>query len=210
MNRHILLSLLIALGLAALASGQTGRNKYSNAPSDVDYRITILEPKPGATIVGKDVNIVISLPPAPPGNSPQSSASDLKERDMNTPIFQIWVDGKDFGNLPGGQNVFSARDLSYGSHKIVVAAKNTAGELVDRQEISVTTVETAGSVAVTQSAAPAPAAAPAPPVVESAPAPAPPAPSYTSLPQTATAYPGAAVAGLLLVVAGIALRRRLS
>ena len=111
MNRHILLSLLIALGLAALASGQTGRNKYSNAPSDVDYRINVLEPKPGATIVGKDVNIVISLPPVPPGNGPQSSASDLKERDMNTPIFQIWVDGKDFGNLPGGQNVLS-REIS--------------------------------------------------------------------------------------------------
>lgn len=203
MNRHIFLSLLIAFGLAALASGQTG-GKYSDAPSDKDYRMTILEPKPGATIVGKDVNLVIGLPPVPPGNRPHSAAEDLKLRDMNTPIFQIWVDGKDFGNLPGGQNVFYARDLSYGPHKFVVAAKNIAGDLVDRKEISVTTVETAGSVAVTQSAAPAPA----PPAVASAPAPAPPAPSDTSLPQTATAYPLAAMAGLLLLGAGIALRRR--
>jgi hypothetical protein len=44
---------------------------------------------------------------------------------MNTPIFQIWVDGKNMGNLPGGSNVFYARDLSYGPHKIVVMAKNT-------------------------------------------------------------------------------------
>jgi hypothetical protein len=207
MKRHVVFSLSLAFGLAALASGQTGKSlQYSNAPTDTDYRMTIVEPKPGATIVGKDVNIVLGLPTVPPGNKKQSEASDLKQKDMNTPIFQIWVDGKNYGNLPGGTNVFYARDLSYGPHKIVVMAKNASGELVDRKEISVTTVETAGSVAMTQRAAPAPEPAPAPAPVE--PAPAPPAPSYTSLPQTATAYPLAGLAGLLLIGAGIALRHR--
>lgn len=213
MKRQALLSFLLAFGLVAAAAAQTGKSlQYSNAPTDTDYRMTIVEPKAGATIVGKDVNIVLGLPTVPPGNRSQSSASDLKQKDMNTPIFQIWVDGKNYGNLPGGTNVFYARDLSYGPHKIVVMAKNASGELVDRKEISVTTVETAGSVAMTQRAAPAPepatapqpASAPAP--VE--PAPAPPAPSDTSLPQTATAYPLAGLAGLLLIGAGIALRHR--
>jgi hypothetical protein len=210
MKRHIL-SFALVLGLAAVASAQTGKTMtMSNAPTDQDYRMTIIEPKPGAVIVGKDVNIILGLPPLPQGNKSQSASSDLKEQQMNTPIFQIWVDGKNMGNLPGGTNVFYARDLSYGPHKIVVMAKNTAGELVDRQEISVTTAETAGTVSMTQSSTAAPVAAiapaPAPMVVESAPAP--PAPVYTSLPHTATAYPLAAAAGFLLLAAGIALRSK--
>jgi hypothetical protein len=207
MKRHIF-SFALGLALAVVASAQTGQSlTMSNAPTDQDYRMTIIEPKPGAVIVGKDVNIILGLPPLPQGNKSQSAASDLKEQQMNTPIFQIWVDGKNMGNLPGGTNVFYARDLSYGPHKIVVMAKNTAGELVDRKEISVTTTETAGTVSMTQTnTAVAPAPAPAPMVVESAPAP--PAPEYTSLPHTATAYPLAAAAGILLLAAGIALRSK--
>ena len=207
MKRHIF-SFVLVLGLAAVASAQTGQSvTMSNAPTDQDYRMTIIEPKAGATIVGKDINIILGLPPLPQGNKSQSAASDRKEQQMNTPVFQIWVDGKNMGNLPGGTNVFYARDLPYGPHKIVVMAKNTAGELVDRKEISVTTTETAGAVSITQApAAVAPAPAPAPMVVESAPAP--PAPEYTSLPHTATAYPLAAAAGFLLLAAGIALRSK--
>ena len=207
MKRHIF-SFALGLALAVVASAQTGQSlSMSNAPTDQDYRMTIVEPKPGAVIVGKDVNIILGLPTLPQGNKKQSTASDLKEQQMNTPIFQIWVDGKNMGNLPGGSNVFYARDLSYGPHKIVVMAKNTAGELVDRKEISVTTTETAGTVSMTQTnTAVAPAPAPAPMVVESAPAP--PAPVYESLPHTATAYPLAAAAGFLLLAAGIALRSK--
>ena len=207
MKRHIL-SFAVGLALAVVASAQTGKSlTMSNAPTDQDYRMTIIEPKPGAMIVGKDINIILGLPSLPQGNKSQSAASDLKEQQMNTPIFQIWVDGKNMGNLPGGTNVFYARDLSYGPHKIVVMAKNTAGELVDRKEIMVTTTETAGTVSMTQTnTAVAPAPAPAPMVVGSAPAP--PAPEYTSLPHTATAYPLAAAAGFLLLAAGVALRSK--
>lgn len=209
MKRHIF-SFALGLALAVVASAQTGKSlTMSNAPTDQDYRMTIVEPKPGAVIVGKDVNIILGLPSLPQGNKSQSAASDLKEQQMNTPVFQIWVDGKNMGNLPGGTNVFYARDLSYGPHKIVVMAKNTAGELVDRKEIMVTTTETAGTVSMTQTntaIAAAPAPAPAPMVVESAPAP--PAPVYESLPHTATAYPLAAAAGFLLLAAGIALRSK--
>lgn len=213
--KRIIVSIVLTLGLVVAASAQTGKSlQFSNAPTDTDYRLTIIEPKAGATIVGKDFNIVLGLPTVPPGNKEQSSAQDLKQRDMNTPIFQIWIDGKNMGNLPGGTNVFFARDLSYGPHKIVVMAKNASGELVDRKELSVTNVETAGSVAVTQSKAPAPEPAPALRVVESAPAPAqvtapePPVQSYATLPHTATAFPLAATVGFLLLGAGIAMRRK--
>ena len=212
MKRPILLSALLALGLATLASGQN-IGKYSNAPTDADYRMIVVEPKEGATLVGKDINIVLTLPAMPQGNPAPQANQDQKQQEMNTPTFQIWVDGKNFGNLPIGQNVFVARDLSYGPHKVVVMAKNISGQVVDRKEISVTTVETASSVSVTQSAAPAPY------VAERAPAPAPriaiepPATThYTSesptLPKTATSYPLAAASGLLLLGAGALLRRK--
>jgi len=214
MKPRTLLSMLVAIGLAAAAAAQTGKTmQYSNAPTDTDYRLSIVEPKPGATITGKDVNIVLALPQVPPGNRSQSAASDLKQKDMNTPIFQVWVDGKSYGNLPMGQNVFYARDLSYGPHKIVVMAKNASGEVVDRKEVGITTVEST-SVAVTKQTETIAEAAPAPPppapqpVVAPPPAPPPPAPIETALPHTATRAPLAAMAGLLLLAAGVALRFR--
>src|SRR6476661_6110293 len=117
MKRPILLSAALALGLATIVSGQN-IGKYSNAPTDQDYRMTVVEPREGATLVGTDINIVLTLPAMPQGNPAPQSTQDRKQRDMNTPTFQVWVDGKDFGNLPNGQNVFVARGLSYGPHKI--------------------------------------------------------------------------------------------
>jgi hypothetical protein len=112
MKTRIFLSAILVAGLAAAASAQTGKSmQYSNAPTDTDYRMRIVEPKNGATLTGKDVNIVVNLPSVPPGNKSQSTASDLKQKDMITPILQVWTDGKSQGNLPGGQNVFYARDL---------------------------------------------------------------------------------------------------
>ncbi|HEY3124902.1 MAG TPA: LPXTG cell wall anchor domain-containing protein, partial [Thermoanaerobaculia bacterium] len=135
-----------------------------------------------------------------------------ERKDSLTPTYQVWVDGKDYGNVPIGQNVLRVTGVSYGPHKIVIAAKNTAGELIDRKEISVTTSE--AQIAETRSmqtqikteSAPAPAYVPPP-----APAP---QPQYTTesttLPQTATSYPLALLAGLALIAAGVLLRRRLS
>ena len=203
---------LISFGVAALAVAQV----HSNAPTDKDYRLTIASPRDGASIIGPDLTIVLGQPRIPTGQS----VSEKERSDVMTPTFQIWVDGKDYGNLPAGQNVFTTHDLSYGPHKVAVAAKNTAGEVVDRREINVTTV-TAGSVQVSQTeqappeVAPAPAA-PEPVHVQAQPpvavAPEPPviAPLPASLPQTATSYPAMAVGGLGLLIAGLALSRRRS
>ena len=188
---------------------------YSNAPTDKDYRLKIREPQEGATITGKDLTIVMSEPFVPSG----PGANEKAQRAMLTPTFQVWVDGKDYGNLPNGTNVFTAHDLSYGPHKIVVVAKNVTNEVVDRKEIRVTTVAAAETTAATVSNIPPPqpvettAAAPPPPApverVQPAPPPAPePAPMPETLPQTASSYPGMATAGMLLFGAGLALRRR--
>ena len=207
-NKGFLLA-AVALGAAALCFAQG--KPYSTAPTDADYRLTIREPLNGATITGSEVNVVMGLPWVPETNQ---SAIPKERADVMTPVFQVWVDGKDYGNLPGGQNVFVARDLPYGEHKIVVAAKNISGNVVDRKEIVVTTVAPKVSVTTTdqvttttQTAAvappppppPAPVAAPPPP-----PAPEPP----PALPQTGTAYPGVLAGGLGLIVAGLALSRR--
>jgi LPXTG-motif cell wall-anchored protein len=197
----------VALGVAALCFAQG--KPYSTAPTDADYRLTIREPLNGATITGSEVQVVMSLPWVPDS----SQAAIPKERaDVMTPVFQIWVDGKDYGNLPGGQNVFVARDLSYGEHKIVVAAKNISGNVVDRKEIKVTTVPPKVAVSQTDQAPPprpvAAVAPPPPPPPAPVAAPPPPPEPPPALPQTGTAYPGALVGGLGLILAGLALSRR--
>ncbi|HYT32900.1 MAG TPA: hypothetical protein VEO37_09925, partial [Thermoanaerobaculia bacterium] len=76
---------------------------------------------------------------AVPASSPGTSVAPKEREDALKPTFQVWVDGKDMGNIPPGSNVLAVTTAGYGPHKIVVAAKNTAGELIDRREISVTT-----------------------------------------------------------------------
>lgn len=212
MNRKAIALAIVALGSAVWASAQAPGG-HSNAPTDKDYRLTIAEPKDGASITGPDVTIVLALPRLPDGQT----VNQRERSDVMTPTFQIWVDGKDFGNLPGGQNVFTARGLSYGPHKITVAAKNTAGELVERKEIGITTVAPAVvETRMTEAPAvrqPAPPPPPVAPVAEQAPPPAPaPSAPYVSpaatLPATGSSYPAAAAAGLGLIVTGLVLRRR--
>lgn len=217
MNRKGVFLAALVLGSAVCAMAQV----HSNAPTDKDYRLVIVSPKDGASITGTDLTIVLGQPRIPTGHS----VNEKERTDVMTPTFQVWVDSKDYGNLPSGQNVFTAHDLSYGSHRIRVAAKNTAGELVDRKEIGVTTVTgvTAGSVTTQQTDQVPPATEPAaesmappPPAQTRYQAPAqtqpaatepPPSAPLSSLPQTATSYPAAAVGGLGLLLVGLALCR---
>ena len=202
---------LAVFSLAGMMSAQLPTSKQSNSPTSNSFRMTIMEPVEGATILGTDFNVVLGQPVA---SAPGSSVVPEERKDSLTPTYQVWVDGKDYGNIPIGQNVLRISGVSYGPHKLVIAAKNTAGELIDRKEISVTTSAT--QVAETRSMqtqiATVPASAPPPPP---APALAPaPQPQYTTesstLPKTATSYPLAALAGAALVAAGALLRRRIA
>jgi LPXTG-motif cell wall-anchored protein len=213
MKKTMLFLAVFGLGLATMISAQLPTSQQSNAPTSNSFQMRIVEPLEGATIQGTDFNIVLGQPVVPPAGT---SVVPAERKDSLTPTYQVWVDGKDYGNVPIGQNVFKITSVSYGPHKIVIAAKNTAGELIDRKELSVTTI--AAQVAETRSmqtkitteTAPAPAYVP-PPAPASAPAP---QPQYTTesptLPKTATSYPLAALAGASLIAAGALLRRRLS
>jgi len=191
-----------ALALAQLSGG------YSNAPTSADYRITVIEPAEGATIQGPDVAIELRLPRVPEGNG----VSQTERRDTLTPTFQVFVDGRSVGNLPQGQNVFTARGLSEGPHKIAVVAKNTAGEVLDRKDVNITTTAVTRQAAAPAPAPPAPpqAVVPEPAAPVAAPPPAPPAPepsAPTALPKTGTSLPAVALAGLAMILAGALLRR---
>jgi LPXTG-motif cell wall-anchored protein len=192
-----------ALVLAQLSGG------YSNAPTSADYRITVIEPTEGAKIQGPDVTIELRLPRVPEG----SGISQTERRDTLTPTFQVFVDGRSVGNLPQGQNVFTARGLSEGPHKIAIVAKNTAGEVLDRKDVNITTAAVTSQAAAVAAPAPPPppqAVAPEPPAPVAAPPPAPPAPAPsapTSLPKTGTSLPAVALAGLAMLLAGALLRR---
>jgi LPXTG-motif cell wall-anchored protein len=205
---------VMAFGVVALCFAQNPGGNYSTAPTNKDYRLNIKEPVNGATITGTELQVVINTPWIADSNN----VNQKERKDVMTPTFQIWVDGKNYGNLPNGQNVFTARDIAYGEHTITVAAKNISGELVDRQEIKVTTVASKVAVSTTSqplppvpvavAAPPAPVAAPPPPPPPAA-APPPPEPApLATLPQTGTAYPGALAGGLGLLIAGLALSRR--
>ena len=198
---------LAVFGLAAAALAQAPDSIQSNAPTSRSFRMKVLEPAEGATIQGTEFNIVLGNPPATP---PGTAVVPKERQDSLTPTYQVWIDGKDFGKIPIGQNVLRVTGVSTGPHKIVIAAKNTAGELIDRKEIGVTTTTVVAEVRES-AAAPAPAYVP-PPAPEPA-APAPAQPQYTTesptLPKTATSYPLAALAGAVLVAAGALLRRRI-
>jgi LPXTG-motif cell wall-anchored protein len=207
-GKPILLALVALVAATWVVAQQL---PYSNSPTDKDYKLRIREPQPDATITGKDLTIVMSEPFVPSG----AGVNEKEQRAMLTPSFQIWIDGKDYGKLPHGNNVFTAHDLSYGPHKVVVVALNVTNEVVDRKEFKITTIapaETTASTTVeTRSVAVETQAPPPPPqpVASAPPPPEPaPAPMPETLPQTASSAPGMAAAGMLLFAAGLALRRR--
>jgi LPXTG-motif cell wall-anchored protein len=219
MKTRILL-VLLAVGVASLGLAQTPESKQSSSPTSNQYRIRIAEPMEGSTITGRTVNVVLVNPATVP---PGTSVSPEERKDATRPTFQIWVDGKDYGNLPTDQNVFTATDLAPGAHTIVVAAKNNAGELIDRTELKFTTVEAAAAApAAPATGTTAEIAPPPPPAAPAAPAPVEPAPAAPmaseapapvtaesdTLPSTATAHPAAALGGFALLGLGLALRRR--
>jgi hypothetical protein len=206
--------LLVALSLflgAGLAFAQNAGNK-SSGPTKNDFRLRVLEPVEGGTVVGTTVRVSLS------NEIPQPTQEASGTNNMPNPSFRVYLGNTLKGEMKRDENVLTIENVPAGSQKIVIEAMNSSGEIVDRKEINFKTV--AASSATAYSSAPAtelkPMPASAPPVVAKAPAPSapevapppPPAPVESSLPHTASSAPRAALAGIALVLVGLLVSRK--
>lgn len=216
--RKILVAAAVVSAIALTAQGQVAQSKQSGGPTLTQAPMRIAEPADGSTIQGQDFNVVLTIP-AP--QTEGTAVNPAERKSSGTPIYQVWLDGKNLGNIPATRNVMNVHAENYGVHKIDVMAKNAAGQMIARQSITVTTV----AVAAPAAAAPAPAmSAPAPAPARAEPKPAEPAPAPAAapapapapvkpkkLPKTGTDLPVVALLGWVSLTAGLGLsigRRR--
>ena len=206
------LTLLIGIVFLAATGAALAQNANMNTagPTKNDLKMHITEPVEGATITGSSVRVAVDYDRTPYREQGQSVKGLSK---FPPPTFDVLVDNQLKQSLTGGNNVATIETTSPGAHKIVVLAKNLSGEVIDRKEVSFTTVSAKSAMTTSTTterttaevAPPPPAPAPA---LEAAPAPAPAPPAPAAMPQTASSAPRLALAGLLLVAIGAALARK--
>jgi LPXTG-motif cell wall-anchored protein len=205
---------ILALAVAAVAGVALAQSadKNTGGPTANTLQLRLTEPAEGATITGTQVRVGVAYNITAFG---QAQGTKFGEANFPQPTFDIFLDNELKATLKGTEaNVAFIENVSPGSHKIVVMAKNVSGEVIDRKEVGITTVPAAAAMAETttttfeQRTEPAPPPAPAPaPVIE--PPPPPPAPAMeVELPKTGTAYPQMAAAGLALALVGLTLARK--
>lgn len=207
---------LLVLAAGAFAGLAVAQNADLNTagPTANTLQLKLTEPAEGATITGTQVRVGLSYNHAAFG---QGQGTKFGEANFPLPIFEVFLDNDLKQTLKGTDaNVTFIENVPPGTHKIAVLAKNISGEVIDRKEVSITTVPavaaTTEKTTTTYEARPAPPAPPAPaPVIEAPAPPPPPAPmERETLPKTASAYPTLALAGLALVAAGLTLGRKAS
>jgi len=208
--------LVLALGVfAGLALAQNA-DLNTAGPTANTLQLRLTEPVEGATITGNQVRVGISYNLTAFG---QGQGTKFGEANFPLPIFEIYLDNDLRQTLKGTEaNVAFIENVPPGAHNIVVMAKNISNEVIDRKQVSITTVPAAAATttieqkttAYEERTAPAPPPPPPAPAVEAPePPPPPPAPAET-LPATGSAYPTLAVAGLALAAIGLSLARKVS
>jgi LPXTG-motif cell wall-anchored protein len=210
---------LVVLALGVFAGVALAQNADLNTagPTANTLQLKLTEPAEGATITGNQVRVGLSYNMAAFG---QGQGTKFGEANFPMPIFEVYMDNDLRQTLKGTEaNVAFIENVPPGAHKIAVLAKNISGEIIDRKEVSITTVPAVAAAAETTTTTleerPAPAAPPpAPaPVVEAPAPPPPPAPApmeAETLPSTGSAYPSLAAAGLALMATGLVLGRKVS
>lgn len=217
-----------AFACAVVASAALGQNADPNTggPTKNTYRLRLVEPAEGATIVGDTFQVVVDLRTVPEVGSDKKDSNS-----MPRPRVDVYLDNEHKGTLQETTNVLTV-DAPPGAHKLVVMAKNVSGEIIDREEVGITLERSAAATMAPASSlstnAPAPPRATsvdtsmAPRVEPSRPAPvlqaqSAPAPVEVetrretlprTLPETATLDPLLVLSGVMLVITGFALRRR--
>jgi LPXTG-motif cell wall-anchored protein len=215
---------LMVLAVGAFAGVVLAQNANYNtsAPTANTLQLKLIEPAEGATITGAQVRVGLSYNQAAFG---KGQGTKFGEANFPLPIFEIYLDNDLKQTLKGTEaNVAFIENVPPGTHKVAVMAKNISGEVIDRKEVSITTVPAVAektettTTRVEERPAPPPPPAPAPAVEAPAPPPPPPAApapapapmERETLPSTGSAYPTLAVAGLALVAVGLSLKRKIS
>jgi LPXTG-motif cell wall-anchored protein len=190
---------LAGFAVAAIALAQNA-DKNSAGPTKNDYRLRVVQPAEGAAITGDRFQIIVDT--EIPGE--RDVRTDVNS--MPRPDVDVFLDELYQGTMRDENNVIELVNVKPGPHEVVLLAKNRSGEIIDRKVLHISaTAPRVAKPAVPQPASP-PAPAPPPPAYE--PPPAPPAPMMTEeLPTTGTSDPLWAVAGVVLVLGGLALRR---
>lgn len=195
---------LVACAVAVFALAQNA-DPNTAGPTKNDYRLRVIQPVEGASIVGNRLQVVVDT------DIPAEKDTPHDVNSMPHPDIDVFVDNVLQGTMRDTNNVINVENVAPGPHKLVLLAKNRSGEIIDRKVVNISAV--APKVAERPAAPPAPAyvpppqaPAPAPKVVEPAPAPAP-VKAEPALPKTGTSDPLLAAAGLVLLVGGLAVRR---
>jgi hypothetical protein len=189
--------------MAGIALAQNA-DKNSAGPTKNDLKIRVIEPLEGATITGTSARVSVDYDRA---RYREQGNVDKGLDKFPPPTFSVFLDNDLKQTLKPGETVATVDNISPGSHKIVILAKNISGEVVDRKEININavTVRMLEPVRpVAKEAAPRePASVPAyePP---HAPAPV----EAPALPTTASHAPRLALAGLALIACGLLLARK--
>jgi LPXTG-motif cell wall-anchored protein len=198
---RLIFSALVVLLVAAFAAAQNA-DKNSAGPTKNDYRLRIVQPVEGARITGDTVQVVIDR------TIPAERDVKTDVNSMPRPLIDVFLDEKFQSSMPGDTNVADLQSVTPGPHTITILAKTMSGEVIDRKVIGfVAVAPPAPRPAVAEK--PRPVAPPPAPAPVYAPPPAePPAPAAAQeMPKTGTSDPLLLVAGLGLLLGGIAVRR---
>lgn len=209
--------LILALGVFAGVALAQNADYNTSGPTANTLQLRLTEPAEGATITGTQVRVGLSYNQAAFG---KGQGTKFGEANFPLPIFEVYLDNDLKQTLKGTEaNIAFIENVPPGAHKIVVMAKNISGEVIDRKQVSITTVPAVAAAAETTTTLveerpappPPPAPAPAPePVVAPPPPPAPAPMERETLPSTGSTYPTVAAAGLALVAVGLSLGRKIS
>jgi LPXTG-motif cell wall-anchored protein len=156
--------LKLAMGMLAVAAFAVAQNADKNTagPTANDYRLQVIQPAEGATITGRNVQVIVDL------NARQQLAIQEKRDSDSMPQARVTVflDNASRGTLHDEHNVMNIEDVAPGPHTLILEARNLSGEIIDHKEVRFVSVERAATNRPSKSTAPAPPAA-NPPVAAS-------------------------------------------
>lgn len=222
--KRVTTGLLTAVAVFALTGAMIAQNADQNTggPTKNTLRLRLVEPREGSRITGSSIRVAVDFNRTLFG---EGSGTKFGNANYPQPRFDVFLDNTLKETIKGGEkNVVDILNVAPGSHKVVVLAKNVSNEIIDRAEVSVTTVEataaasdqttSTGSTASTSSSSYASPSTPPASSPSTASAPELPRDTMTAstdrpvaahrrkLPKTASPAPAAAAIGLGLLAAG--------